>query len=118
MTTEPRRTTALVIPVDGNPYVEEFVPDKEGDSCKFLKAKIAEIFSIFAFRKSGTAADAYCDDEGQLKGLPLNKNALKLVGYPLVGTVVVLGKCNRWGYSTSVPKLILADMQTGIETTE
>lgn len=57
-------------------------------------------------------ACAYVDDEGLLKGLPLNPLASAisfLFGNTphLVGNMVIVGKCDDEGYDTDIPEFLL-----------
>ena len=62
---------------------------------------------------SGTGWSAYCDEEGKIKGLPINVRATRLarllgwpVGDTLSGTVVFFGPTEEQGDDTDVTDLV------------
>lgn len=64
---------------------------------------------------SGDGWSAYLDEEGKLKGLPVNVRATffatSILGWPsndlLCGQVVFMGPVDRDGYDTSVPQKLI-----------
>jgi hypothetical protein len=96
----------LVLPADGPLRVETITPD--------LAAFKALLDGGWLEGIAGEGWTAYCDEEGKLKGLPLNLAATELAhahGWPigdvLCGPVVFMGPTDREGEDTAVPEFLL-----------
>jgi len=97
--------TVLIVPVEGAPRVETITPDL--DTFKGL------LDGGWLEGIAGNGWTGYCDEEGKLKGLPINMAATMLAhahGWPrgdlLCGPVVFMGPTDREGEDTTVPAFL------------
>lgn len=86
--------TALIIPAVGLPHLAT-VPESDRGSYDFIKDAINGFFDCV--RSDDGRFHAYVDDEGLLKGLPINAIATALFGRILTGPCVVFGTLNQDG---------------------
>lgn len=96
----------IVIPVDGPGRLESITPDLDGFRRLLDDGWLEGI--------GGDDWRGYCDEEGKLKGLPLNVEATRLARYlgwdngdVLCGPVVFCGPPDEEGNDTSVPGSVI-----------
>jgi Domain of unknown function (DUF3846) len=101
------KVRALVVPVDEPAHLTEF---DVKDSFNALRRLLNDGY-LEGIRGDGWFA--YCDEEGKLKGLPVNMPATAIAhrhGWPvgdlLCGPVVFLGEPDKDGRDTSVPDFL------------
>lgn len=93
---------AVVILVDDAPYVTE-IPDT--DELAVLQSLVGGYIEVVPMDRP---VSVFCNEEGKIKGLPINYRADHVLGIPndvLVGTVVVLGEVDEDGETTSLGDL-------------
>lgn len=99
----------MVVPVDGPARIEQI-----GRGLNSWKTLLdgGHLEGI-----SGDGWFGYCDEEGKLKGLPINRTATvlaRMFGWPpggqdvLCGTIVFCGPPDKEGWDTDVPDFLTA----------
>lgn len=106
---------ALVIRVGEEPFSVAIKP-----TLASFQAEVGGDLEGFGptWQAGATAWHGYCDEEGKLKGLPVNEVATRLAhaaGWPmgdaLCGTVVFLGPPDSGGGETDVPGGLIAMLE-------
>ena len=96
---------ALVITAD-NEIREEVLPHK--DTLQFLQGCVGGLIQVPGY--FGERLTMYVNEEGLLMGLPVNKIATWVLGYSLVGDVVIVGADPESGDTVGIPYDVLPDL--------
>ena len=83
--------TGLFIPVSGH-----IVEGIQKPTLKAAQDMVEGYVEALRFERDGVAAQALFNEDGLLKKMPVNPVASEIVGYPLVGPVIILTGNRRW----------------------